>query len=126
MKIKVEALGEAIVKAMKELTTEAVKKINAATEPIAKKYVTQLKRDAPKRSGRYAKGWKVSVGTGERGLRTSEIYNPKHYRLTHLLEKGHQLRQGGRAKARPHFISIEENVHAEFEKEVEKILDNLW
>lgn len=125
MKIKAEALGEEIIKAMKQLTVDAVKKINAASEPIASKYAAQLAAESPKNSGKYAKNWRVGISAGEQGLKTVDVYNPKHYRLTHLLEKGHQLRQGGRTKAQPHFVKIEEQAHAEFEKEVEKIFDNL-
>lgn len=125
MRIKAEELGAEIVKAMKSLTKDVVPKINKASKDVAKKYKAALASKSPKRSGKYAKGWKISTTDGEQGIKTVEVHNPKHYRLTHLLEKGHQLRGGGRAKAIPHFIDTEEQAYAEFEKEVEQILDNL-
>ncbi|MNW18141.1 hypothetical protein D3C71_2175820 [compost metagenome] len=50
------------------------------------------------------------------------IYNEKHYRLTHLLEKGHVKRGGGRVAARVHIEPVEERIVAEFEKRVERAI----
>ena len=52
------------------------------------------------------------------------LYNAKYYNLTHLLEKGHPLRSGGRARAFPHIKPVEEELNDKFLKGVENILEN--
>ena len=45
-------------------------------------------------------------------------YNDKHYQLTHLLEKGHALVNGGRARAFPHIGPVAERAE-------ENLIDNI-
>lgn len=53
--------------------------------------VKQNAKSKFKGSGEYAAGWEVKKGGDlKRGTYKITVCNPKHYRLTHLLEKGHQ------------------------------------
>ena len=60
---------------------------------------------------KYSKGWtkvvKKNKITGAYGL---VLHNKKYYRLTHLLEKGHALRNGGRTRAFPHIGPTQEKL----------------
>ena len=76
--------------------------INAGFEETAEAAEKILKQGGPykKRTGKYARSWahearsnRTSVITGLNGY---YVYNKKHYQLTHLLEKGHQVKRGGR------------------------------
>ena len=63
----------------------------------------------------YRKSWKSKKTN--KGLETT-IYNEKYYRLTHLLEKGHAFKNGGRAKAFPHIAPIAEKAEESLLKKV--------
>ena len=45
--------------------------------------------------------------TGEDGY---TVFNKKHYQLTHLLEYGHQSRNGGRVRAFSHIAPVNEQI----------------
>lgn len=82
----------------------------------------KLKRTSPKRTGKYGKGWKTTVKSGNNFINVT-IHN-KNYQLTHLLEKGHATRNGGRTKAQPHIAPVESEVNQMFVRNVEKIIKN--
>ena len=78
----------------------------------------KLQLTSPRRDGSgggdYAKGWEVKIDkaglNGDSFMYT--VCNPKHYRLTHLLERGHQSfnQYGGpyrRARAKKHIKKAE-------------------
>ena len=101
-----------ILEAYKDATDETVE--NAITV-VGKECVTALKNANPSGSGRY-RSWKEYNSTWDvtktkrdiREHKTATVHNTKHYQLTHLLEKGHALHQGGRARAFPHIAPVAE------------------
>lgn len=50
------------------------------------------------------------------------VHNKEHYRLTHLLEKGHAKRSGGRTRAIPHIAPAEEAAKEKFIQDVEAVI----
>lgn len=79
---------------------------------IAQRGANELKSTSPKGStSEYAKDWKVNkIGGLDRRRSRALIYNATEYRLTHLLEKGHATREGGRTRAQPHIKPVEEQI----------------
>lgn len=79
-------------------------------EAEAQETAKRLKSSSPKRQ-RYSRGYARSWGVVKRGD-AYIVRNAKHYRLTHLLENGHVVRNGvgtyGRAKAIKHIAPAEE------------------
>lgn len=64
----------------------------------------EVRAQSPKKTGDYAKGWKVNrekTGVGRLYTKVT-IHNKDEYRLTHLLENGHQKANGGRVEGQPH------------------------
>jgi len=100
--------------------TDVHEKVDNCCMNVAKEGAHKLQQTSPKRSGKYAKSWAVKEVAGGGGVTQSTwvIHNKKYYRLTHLLEKGHAKRGGGRVKAYPHIKPVEEWAQNELPKEL--------
>lgn len=110
-------LQKEIANALSEYTTEVTEELEKAKEDITKGGAKVLKRTSPKKSGDYAKGWRAKkVGNAW------VIHNAKKPQLTHLLEKGHAKRGGGRVSGQPHIEPVEQDVIKKFENRVERAI----
>lgn len=96
-------------------TDETVQQI---AEKVAQEGVEQLKAKSPKDTGDYAKSWTYRKVKGK-----FVVHNKNHYRLTHLLEKSHALRNGGRSRAQPHIRPVEQQMIRDFEDELRRGLN---
>lgn len=104
-------------KIIKELQTDVKEAIEKASKDVAKEGIAQLKGKSPKRTGEYAKGW----GQSKRND-SIVIHNRTKPGLTHLLEKGHAKRNGGRVGPVKHIEPVEEWIKDELVKRVENEL----
>lgn len=124
--------GESVTVQLKEIldeySGEVVKATNAAIDKDSKEAVRKLRDTSPKRPGRgnYARGWRTKKEKGAGDIYKVTVHNPKHYQLTHLLEKGHVIRNKygtyGRTAARPHIKPVEEWAQSELPEEIERRL----
>lgn len=94
-----------------EMTAEQVKE-------IAKTCQKDIKKRAPYKSGKYAKGWTVTV-QDRRGVAVAVVYNKKAPGLAHLLENGHAKVGGGRVEGHPHIAPAVENAEKNLIKAIE-------
>lgn len=96
--------------------TEVRAAANSSFEETAKEAAKMLKRGGPyeERTGKYSKDWTSGARNGRAsaitGLTAYSVYNKTQYQLTHLLEHGHQSRNGGRVKAFSHIAPVNEQV----------------
>lgn len=90
---------------------------------VAKEGKKNLKKTSPKRTGDYRKGWRVKTQKGY-GYVNCTIHNATDYQLTHLLEKSHATRNGGKTKPKVHIAPVEEKCNQEYQREVENVIRN--
>ena len=89
---------------------------NETFEELAEMAAGELKKGGPytERTGKYTKNWTYDVrgtrASAITGLNGYSVYNKKHYQLTHLLEKGHQARNGGRVRAFEHIGPVNDTL----------------
>ncbi len=120
--VSVDEMAAAINEGLEEyarLSTENVKK---AVKKSAKAIKEQINGSAPVRTGRYAKSWVVKTTAESSHSLEQTVYSPSRYMLSHLLEKGHAKRGGGRVRAIPHIAPAEEMGIEMFEGLIEQAL----
>ena len=115
---------------LNDYSEEVQKGIETIAQEVAKDDVNALKNANTYhiRSGDYNKSWTVKTTRGVNSI-SCIVHNKEHYRLTHLLEKGHNIvgRNGsivGRAKAFPHIAPVEQNSNSTYERKVTELIRN--
>lgn len=85
-----------------------------------------LRQGGPYKGGEksgYNAGWTIKSNGGGNNSINLVVYNSAAANLTHLLEKGHALWQGGRARAFPHIKPVEEKAKKDFEEKVKEVIE---
>lgn len=125
---KAEDLGQAIeliVREYGEAVTETTAEVIKRAGQIALEKVTEL---SPRKTGDYAENWVLTTNPKDaevaitgKSAGFARVYN-RRYHLTHLLEKGHAMRQGGRARAIPHIAPAQTYTEEWLDRELTKKL----
>lgn len=115
-----EDVYNALGKSVEEVSKEAVQKLQASNRFASGGHP----------SGAYAKDWTADDVPTSRLSKKIVIHNEDHYRLAHLLEKGHVSRNGtgrtfGRVPAYPHIKPVEEWTIAELPRKVEEMINRI-
>ena len=117
VKINYHDLSAEIVRQISGACSYASDVVDAAGQEVSEEMVEKLKVTSPKLSGKYAKHWTYT----RTGYCSYKIHVKKpHYRLTHLLENSHALRNGGRSKAIPHIGPVEKEYVEKFRNKVKE------
>lgn len=105
-----EVTEDAAFRGVYETAKEAERKLHAA-HPAEAPYYNSWDE--------YNAGWTVhhDLSKKKKGA-TMIVHNATHYQLAHLLEYGHALHQGGRARAFPHIAPVAEEAE-------DDLLDNI-
>lgn len=123
-------IGKLAAEIQRELTlyggrvTAGIKK---ASDFVAGELLENTKRDAKtagiEGTGAYVKAMAIKKDTDDAFGTVNVWYVKKpHYRLAHLLEHGHKLRNGKRTRAFPHIAKNEQKAIQEFGSMVEGII----
>ena len=123
--INIGDIADTIARELSTYTKEVADGVKAAADTTAKELLNNTRADAPVRSGDYKKAMAIKTRhESNYEKRLTWYVKPPHYRLTHLLEKGHAKRGGGRVKAYPHVAKNEEKAIADFEDRVKEVIRN--
>ena len=122
--IQISQMESVIMDALDKYKEEAEQVISDTLPLVGKETADELKRTSPRLSGEYANSWTYTMqqSRGSKNKNKLVVHNKKHYRIVHLLEKGHAKRNGGRVEAIVHVAPAQE--HAE-EKAIQRISDKL-
>lgn len=119
-KVNIKGIQKEFAKILSDYKEEIKEEISIVGDKVAKKTVSNLRKNSPKRKnngGDYAKGWRITTIKDKK-----IIHNKTEYHLTHLLENGHAKVNGGRVPGIPHIQLAEEQAVKEYINEVEKVI----
>lgn len=127
-KVTVDNLANAILKEFENYVDVTEEAVDKGVSETAKEAVKELQNAHPSGSGQYGswdksynKGWTVmQTKTDKRYHKKATIHNKTDYQLTHLLEKGHALKNGGRTRAFEHIAPVAEKCEDELLKNIKK------
>lgn len=117
-------MAKAVADVLQEYEGATIETMKKAVDNASKKAVSKLKSTSPRMTGAYARDWaaKKTNLTGNKWAYEKTVYNRKHYRLTHLLEKGHKVvgAKNGRTwvNAREHIAQAEQEAVNDLIKEI--------
>lgn len=135
MKVSTAKLSEAILTELNNYTEEIEAKVAAAVIAVGRQTAGELKnvnRVSSPDGGTsniwrtYPKGW-TAKNTRSKGKQLSEVHNATQYRLTHLLENGHVIKNGtgrvyGNTRAFPHISKAETKAVELLEKKIKEVI----
>ena len=105
----IDSLADDIMAGLQEYAELADDAMKEAVKKTATSVKKEISANAPKDTGAYGKSWKATkVKENSHSLQMT-VHSKDHYRLAHLLEKGHAKRGGGRVAGKPHIAPAEEN-----------------
>lgn len=126
---QIDDLSAEIIRLMTEYANDVTTDMKDEINKVAKETVKEVKKKAPARKegkarkyksgksyepGSYRKSW-TSRTVEESAVKRKKIVYAGQYQLTHLLEKGHANRGGGRTEGIPHIAPAEQMAIRELE-----------
>lgn len=121
--ITIDQLSDAITAQLNTFEKNVREGVKRAVDETMDEMVKDTKSTAQSRTGRYKR--KISATVGENTLMTySKVWHVKKpdYRLAHLLDKGHALRNGGRYGGNQHVASAEHRAVENFQRKIEEVI----
>lgn len=116
--IALDQLSGTISDILTTYSEDATESIKEAVKTVASETVKEIAAASPRKSGKYARGWKTKIAFDSPFERRVIIYNKAKPQLTHLLEYGHAGPKP--APAYPHIRPAEQKAIEKFERLVEK------
>ena len=109
IKVSVDEMDQAIQEQLNKYAGAITEDMKDSLRESAKEIRKDISRHSPVRIGRYKKSWTVKKIAENSTSLELVVHSKNRYQLTHLLEHGHALRNGGRVEGKPHIQPAEEN-----------------
>lgn len=128
MNINIDDLASAITQELQNYSQDVTESVKKAVDTVAQETNEEIKKHVTfkrHKGDKYVKAFRIkkSYEDGYKKINTWCVGNGQ-YRLTHLLENGHALRQGGRAEAFPHIKYGEELAQKRMEELAKEAIVN--
>lgn len=117
---EVEDLTASLMAELSKYTADVAEEVKQDCRDVSKEMTDNIKRDSPKNTGAYKKGWRAKVAFEDKNNIRITTYNATDYQLTHLLEFGHAKVNGGRVEGKPHIRPNEEKAKTELVRRIEE------
>ena len=121
-KVPVEQMAKEIMNSLTEYADLATDEMKEAVKDAAKTVRKEIQANAPVNTGAYKKSWTYKKTKETSSAIEYTVHSKDRYQLAHLLEHGHALRNGGRAKAIPHIAPAEETGYKQLETDLKRRL----
>ena len=125
--IQIDQLADAIERELTVYSTEIIDGIKREAQSSIKKLVKETKATAP--VGNRQKHYRDNISSrklseNEKSIVYQWYVKGPDYRLSHLLEHGHALRDGGRYEGTGFISKAETSIVEEYEKAIEEVIKN--
>lgn len=120
--VSIERMADEIMKGMEEYASLAADEVKRAVRDAGRTVKSEIAKNAPVRTGKYAKSWAVKTLRETSNGLTVVVHSKNRYQLAHLLEHGHAKRGGGRVSARPHIAPAEQKGIEKLERDISEAL----
>lgn len=122
-------LAAAINRELEQYSESITESVKTSVDTVSKEVNEEIKKHITfkKRRGKYVKSFRVGTTfeNKHKKVKTWYVANGEH-RLTHLLEHGHALNNGGRARAFPHIKYGAEIAEKRMEELIEDGINNAY
>lgn len=115
-------LSGAVREVLNEYSQEVREITRDTVRSVARTCRKEIRAGSPRKSGEYAKGWRIKETVGRLGDVSEKIYNAKKPGLIHLLEHGHAKVDGGRVEGKPHVGPAEQRAQENLVRGLERKL----
>lgn len=120
--VSIDDLPMVVKKGLEEYCDFTAEEVKQIVKEVSESVKDEIMEKAPVDTGAYRKSWRVSKEKETATSLSMVVHSEKHYRLTHLLEKGHAKRGGGRVAAQVHIAPAEANAEKQLIEKVERSL----
>ena len=122
--VQIGELADAVMETLEEYADLAAEDVKQAVRDAGEMVKKEIRANAPKDTGDYAKSWAVKKKKETSSSLTLTVHSKNRYQLAHLLEYGHAKRNGGRVEGKAHIAPAEEKGIRQLEEEIERSLSN--
>ncbi len=119
-RVSADRMAEAVMEGLLEYAELATDVMKDCVKKAGNTVKKETQAGAPVRTGKYKKSWAVKRQRETSNTLEVVVHSRNRYQLTHLLEKGHAKRGGGRVRAIPHIAPAEEKGVRELEEGIKR------